>query len=100
MSGGRATLLGVGVPTLPGSVADGAGTARVRPESLTVSSDPAGSAAVASVAFLGAVSRVAITLADGVALTAQMPSSAARLLSTGDRVTVGVQPDGVLVVRD
>ena len=43
---------------------------------------------------------VAITLADGVALTAQMPSSAARLLSTGDRVTVGVQPDGVLVVRD
>lgn len=100
VSGGRATLLGVGVPTLPGSVADGAGTARVRPESLTVSGDPAGSAAVASVAFLGAVSRVAITLADGVALTAQMPSSAARLLSTGDRVTVGVQPDGVLVVRD
>ncbi|MGW0163282.1 ABC transporter ATP-binding protein [Mycobacterium sp. NPDC003323] len=95
--GGTAALLGCSVPALPGSVG-GAGVAMVRPESVTVHADPAGAATVASVAFLGAISRVNVTLADGSALYAQMNSSAARAFAPGDRVTVGLEPGGVLVV--
>jgi putative spermidine/putrescine transport system ATP-binding protein len=50
------------------------------------------------VAFLGPISRVFCTLADGTVINAQMTSSAARVFSPGDRVTVGVEPTGVLVV--
>lgn len=70
----------------------------VRPESVTVAADPSGSASVTSVAFLGPISRVHLTLADGTAVGAQMASSAARVFTPGDRVTVGVEPSGVLVV--
>lgn len=97
VSGGTAVLLGVSAPALPGSV-DGAGVAMVRPESVTVQADPAGAATVASVAFLGAISRVNVALADGSALYAQMNSSAARAFAPGDRVTVGLEAGGVLVV--
>ena len=71
----------------------------VRPESVTVAADPAGNAAVTSVAFLGPISRVYATLADGTVVGAQMASSAARAFAPGDRVTVGVEPTGVLVVE-
>ncbi len=95
---GRARLLGTSVPALAGSVPSGAGLAMVRPESVTVSADPAGSASVTSVAFLGPTSRVHVTLADGTAVDAQMASSAARAFAPGDRVSVGIEPTGVLVV--
>jgi putative spermidine/putrescine transport system ATP-binding protein len=95
---GRANLLGTSVPALTGSVTSGAGLAMVRPESVTVEADPSGSASVTSVAFLGPISRVHLTLADGTAVGAQMASSAARVFAPGDRVTVGVEPTGVLVV--
>ncbi|MEH3131327.1 MAG: ABC transporter ATP-binding protein [Mycolicibacterium neoaurum] len=98
VSGGTAGLLGVKVPALPGSV-DGTGVAMVRPESVTVQADPAGEATVVAVAFLGAISRVSVTLADGAALYAQMNSSAARAFAPGDRVTVGLEPGGVLVIE-
>lgn len=97
---GRVALLGTSVPALPGSVVSGAGLAMVRPESVTVTADAAGAATVASVAFLGPISRVHVTLADGTAVGAQMASSAARAFSPGDRVTVGVEPTGVLVVTN
>ena len=42
VSGGQAQLLGTSVPTLAGSIASGAGLAMVRPESVTVTADPAG----------------------------------------------------------
>ena len=51
-----------------------------------------------SVAFLGPISRVQCTLADGTIVGAQMASSAARAFTQGNRVTVGVEPTGVLVV--
>lgn len=98
VSDGTATLLGVSVPALPGSV-DGDGVAMVRPESVTVTADPGGAATVATVSFLGAITRVALTLPDGSPLSAQMSSSAARAFTPGDRVTVGVEPGGVLVTR-
>ena len=98
VSDGRARLLGTSVPALTGSVASGAGLAMVRPESVTVDADPSGTASVTSVAFLGPISRVHLTLADGTAVGAQMASSAARAFAPGDRVTVGVEPSGVLVV--
>jgi putative spermidine/putrescine transport system ATP-binding protein len=98
VSAGRAELLGASVPTLPGSIAAGTGLAMVRPEAVTVTADPAGAASVNSVAFLGPTSRVYVTLPDGASISAQMASSAARAFTAGDRVAVGVEPGGVLVV--
>ncbi|MGE2726216.1 ABC transporter ATP-binding protein [Mycolicibacterium pulveris] len=102
VSGGRAHLLGASVPTLPGSVPSGAGLAMVRPESVTITADPAGPATITSVAFLGAISRVHLTLPDGAVISAQMASSAARAFTPGDAATVGLEPGletgGVLVV--
>ncbi|MHC9294574.1 ABC transporter ATP-binding protein [Mycobacterium sp. LTG2003] len=98
VSGGRAHLLGVAVPTLPGSVTAGAGTAMVRPESVTVRADPAGAATVASVAFLGPISRVYVTLPDGAVIHAQMTSGQARAFEAGAAVSVGLETAPVLVV--
>ena len=95
---GRAELLGVSVPALAGSVASGTGVAMVRPESVTVTADHAGTAKVGAVSFLGAISRVTAFLADGSTINAQMASSAARAFAPGDPVTVGIEPGGVLVV--
>ena len=96
VSGGRAHLLGTSVPALQGSVAKG--LAMVRPESVTVSPDSSGTSTVSSVAFLGPISRVYCALPDGSVISAQMASSAARVFSPGDKVSVGVEPSGVLVV--
>ena len=41
------------MPTLEGSITAGSGLAKVRPESVTVSPDPAGTSTVSSVAVLG-----------------------------------------------
>ncbi len=98
VSGGQAHLLGTSVPVLEGSIPSGAGLAMVRPEALTITPDPAGTSSVASVAFLGSISRVHCTLQDGSLVTAQMASAHARGLVPGARVTVGVEPQGVLVV--
>lgn len=98
VSNGRAQLLGTSLPTLPGSVASGPGLAMVRPESVTVTADPAGTSTVSSVAFLGAISRVYAAMGDGTVICAQMGSPAARHLAPGDSVSVGVESDGVLVV--
>jgi putative spermidine/putrescine transport system ATP-binding protein len=99
VSGGRAQLLGTSVPTLEGSIAAGSGLAMVRPESVTVSSDPAGTSTVSSVAFLGPISRVYCTLQDGSVISAQMASAQARGFAPGAPVSVGVEPTGVLVVE-
>src|SRR6201991_2936692 len=48
-SSGDAQVLGARLPTLDGSIASGAGTAMVRPESVTVSADDAGAATIKSV---------------------------------------------------
>src|SRR6476661_5249193 len=97
VSGGQAHLLGTSVPALEGSVAKG--LAMVRPESVTITADPAGTATISSVAFLGAISRVYATLQDGSVISAQMASAGARVFSPGASVTVGIEPTGVLVVK-
>ncbi|MCW2759418.1 MAG: spermidine/putrescine transporter ATP-binding protein [Nocardioidaceae bacterium] len=100
VSGGNATVFGVSVPTLGGSISSGTGLAMVRPEAVTVtaSGQGGGSATVAAVAFLGPISRVQVTMPDGSIVNAQMSSSAAQQFRPGDSVTVGVEPTGVLVV--
>lgn len=98
VSGGQARLLGTSVPALSGSITAGTGLAMVRPESLTVTPAADGAATVSSVAFLGPISRVYCTLADGSVVGAQMSSSQARTFAPGQSVSVGVEPAGVLVV--
>ncbi|MEU0496991.1 ABC transporter ATP-binding protein [Mycobacterium sp. NPDC006124] len=98
VSDGRAAVLGVELPTLPGSITSGAGTAMVRPESVTVTADDTGAATVRSVAFLGPISRVYVELPDGSVVHAQLSSSQAREFSPGQKVAVGVRPSEVLVV--
>ncbi|WP_066902011.1 ABC transporter ATP-binding protein [Mycolicibacterium houstonense] len=98
VAGGRARVLGAEVPTLRGSVPSGPGTAMVRPESITVRRDPRGRAVVASVAFLGPISRVYLTLPDDSVIHAQLPSSQARAFEPGDPVIVGLEPAPVLVI--
>jgi putative spermidine/putrescine transport system ATP-binding protein len=71
----------------------------VRPEAVTVTAEPAGTATVSSVAFLGPISRAYLTMPDGSAINAQISGSAARAFTPGDRVTVGVEQSPVLVVR-
>lgn len=102
VSGGRAQLLGTAVPTLPGSITSGPGLAMVRPEAVTVTAGPAGGAGtpkVSSIAFLGPISRVYVAMPDGSVINAQISGAAARALTPGDPVTVGIEPGGVLVVR-
>ncbi|MEO3759591.1 ABC transporter ATP-binding protein [Mycobacterium sp. B14F4] len=98
VSDGCAQLMGTSLPTLARSITGGSGVAMVRPEAITVTADPAGASTVSSVAFLGPISRVHVTLPDGVVVTAQLASSAARAIAPGDAVTVGVQSGGVLVI--
>ncbi len=96
---GSADVLGTSVPVLPGS-ATGSGVALVRPESVRVVADAAGTASVVAVAFLGPVSRATLTLPDGTLVLAQLPSSEAAALETGQPVRVTVEPVPVLVVAD
>ncbi len=97
VSGDRARVLGGDVALVRGSVS-GSGVAMVRPESVTVEPAADGTATVASVNFLGPISRVYVDLPDGLQLMAQVPSSRASRLSPGDRVRVGVEDTPVLVV--
>ncbi|AKS31328.1 ABC transporter ATP-binding protein [Mycolicibacterium goodii] len=98
VSDGKARVLGTAVPTLAGSISAGAGTAMVRPESVVVQDDPNGTAAVASVAFLGPISRVYVNLPGGPVIHAQLPSSQARAFEAGQAVSVGIEPAPVLVI--
>jgi putative spermidine/putrescine transport system ATP-binding protein len=98
VTSGHAHLLGTSVPTLPGSIPSGAGTALLRPESVTVTADPEGTSTVKSVAFLGPISRVYVALADGAVIDAQLTSAAARGFEPGAPVTVGVDQTRLLVV--
>ncbi len=97
VSNGVAAVLGRDVPVLPGSTS-GAGHALVRPESVSVVADPVGTATVATVMFLGPLSRVTSTLADGTDVVAQLASSDALRLQPGDAVRLEVEPTPVLVV--
>lgn len=90
---GRVPLWGHPVAALPGSLSEG--VALVRPEAIRLTADPASTATVQSVAFLGAVSRVTVALEDGSSVLAQISGQS---FGPGDRVTLTVHTDGVLVV--
>jgi putative spermidine/putrescine transport system ATP-binding protein len=95
---GHAEVLGSRVPLVAGSLAEGPGTAMVRPESVAL--DPAGvpNATVTSVNFLGPVSRVHLEVDGAGALMAAVASQVAVALSPGDRIRVHVEPTPLLVV--
>jgi putative spermidine/putrescine transport system ATP-binding protein len=95
--GDVAVVLGQQVPVLPGS-ATGSGHALVRPEAVSVVADAAGPATVATVMFLGPLSRVTCTLPDGTAVVAQLPSTEALRLQPGDPVRLEIASEPVLVI--
>ena len=97
VEGQEAMVLGQSVPVLPGSAESG-GVALVRPESVSVVADPSGTARVTTVMFLGPLSRVTCTLADGTEVVAQLASADALRLTPGDPVRLEVAPSPVLVV--
>jgi translation initiation factor IF-1 len=70
----------------------------VRPESVRLEPEPDGPATVATVSFLGALSRVTVSLADGTEVLAQTGSDMAARLGIGDRVRVELAPTPVLVI--
>lgn len=94
---GTASVLGREVPVLPGSTS-GPGHALVRPESVSVVQDADGPAEVRTVMFLGPLSRVTCTMADGTDVVAQLASSDALRLEPGDAVRLEVAASPVLVV--
>jgi putative spermidine/putrescine transport system ATP-binding protein len=98
VSDGVAVVLGASVPTVPGSITSGSGTAMVRPESVSVAPSATGTASVVSVGFLGPISRVYLLTQAGESLMAQLPSSLAVGLAPQDRVEVTIAPTPVLVV--
>jgi putative spermidine/putrescine transport system ATP-binding protein len=99
--GGQVTVRGVTLPVVGQTVADGPAVALIRPEAVTVAEPgtwEAGPLAgtVIAVTFLGATSRVSVDLGD-VTVLAQMATADAAALSAGDRVTLALRPDPVLV---
>ena len=97
VEGDTAHVLDTRLPLLAGS-ASGEGVALVRPEAVSLVADPNGHATIASVAFLGPVSRATATLSDGTLVVAQLASQAAMRLAIGERVRVEIAGGPVLVV--
>ena len=97
VEGDTAHVLDTRLPLLAGS-ASGEGVALVRPEAVSLVADRDGHATIASVAFLGPVSRATATLSDGTLVVAQLASQAAMRLSIGERVRVEIAGGPVLVV--
>jgi putative spermidine/putrescine transport system ATP-binding protein len=97
VTGEVAVVLGQQVPVLPGS-ATGPGHALIRPEAVSVVADVAGPATVATVMFLGPLSRVTCSLADGTDVVAQLASSDALRLQPGDPVRLEIASEPVLVI--
>ncbi|MFF0222234.1 ABC transporter ATP-binding protein [Streptomyces sp. NPDC004629] len=71
----------------------------VRPEAVRVSADEAGTARVAATAFLGAVVRVTVRLADGTEAKADLPAHEAAGLGAGCTVRVSLPERPVLVAE-
>ncbi len=97
VEGDTAHVLDTRLPLLAGS-ASGEGVALVRPEAVSLVADQNGHATIASVAFLGPVSRATATLSDGTLVVAQLASQAAMRLAIGERVRVEIAGGPVLVV--
>src|ERR1019366_1588162 len=97
VSNGVIEILGVKVPTLAGSISSGAGIALVRPETLKIILNPAGSGRIFAASFLGASCRLTIDLPDHSRIVAQVPSSDAAQLGAGANVDVSFRSNPVFV---
>lgn len=71
----------------------------VRPEAIHVNADDAGDARVVGTAFLGAVVRVSVRLADGTEVKADLPTHEATTLGAGVAVRVSLPERPVLVAE-
>jgi putative spermidine/putrescine transport system ATP-binding protein len=89
---GHAEVLGVRIPLLAGSVDSGPVTVLVRPESVHLTPDPDGGAAVLAASFLGALCRVQVQLPGGEVVLAQLSAADAAALGPGTPVRVDVRP--------
>ena len=101
VTGGRADVLGVRLPLVDASAADGAATALGRPEAVTIAV-PSGAAGpldgqVVATAFLGAISRVTVDLGENGTVLVQLPTSDAAGFPIGGPARLGLRGDPVLV---
>ncbi len=94
---GHIEILGVKVPTLAGSIASGTGVALVRPETLQITPNSAGSGRVFAASFLGASCRVTLDMPNQNRVVAQVPSSFAEQLRAGTNVEVSFKSSAVFV---
>ncbi|MFD7082769.1 MULTISPECIES: ABC transporter ATP-binding protein [unclassified Streptomyces] len=70
----------------------------VRPENVTATADPEGTATVVAASFFGAVTRLHLDLPGGTSVKADLPSRDAGELAPGARAAVGLTERPVLVV--
>jgi putative spermidine/putrescine transport system ATP-binding protein len=97
LAGGEVQLLGTRRPVADAAPAPGVVVALVRPESLVVAADPAGSGRVVTRTFSGASTRVLVALRDGVEVRVDVPSAGSADLTPGTAVTVTPADRPVLV---
>jgi putative spermidine/putrescine transport system ATP-binding protein len=95
---GTVEVLGQRLPA-DGEVSDGAVDVLVRPEAVHVRPDEQGSARVVATAFLGAVVRITVRLADGIEAKADLPAHEATGLGAGSAVRVSLPERPVLVAE-
>jgi putative spermidine/putrescine transport system ATP-binding protein len=97
--GGRVEVAGTALP-VDGEIPAGGGAVEVliRPENITATPDPEGTATVVSASFFGSVTRVLLDLPGGGSLKADLPSRDAGALTPGVRATVRPAERPVLVV--
>ncbi|MEU5797757.1 ABC transporter ATP-binding protein [Streptomyces sp. NPDC047813] len=93
---GTVEVLGQRLPA-DGEAPDGAVDVLVRPENLRVRADGQGGARVVATAFLGAVVRLTVRLADGTEAKADLPAHEAAGLGAGAAVTASLPKRPVLV---
>ncbi|MEU9342346.1 ABC transporter ATP-binding protein [Streptomyces sp. NPDC048278] len=94
---GTVEVLGQRLPVDGQAPAAGEADVLVRPEAVQVRGDGAGTATVVATAFLGAVVRVTVRLADGTEAKADLPAHDAAELGAGSAVTVSLPERPVLV---
>jgi putative spermidine/putrescine transport system ATP-binding protein len=97
LAGGEVRLLGTGRPVAGAAPPSGPVVALVRPESLLVAADPAGTGRVVTRTFSGASTRVLVALPDGVEVRVDVASAASADLTPGTAVTVTPADRPVLV---
>jgi putative spermidine/putrescine transport system ATP-binding protein len=95
---GRVDVLGASLPLLEGSASSGAVEVLVRPESVRLAVDPAATARVLAVSFLGSVCRAQVALPTDELVVAQLSASDAAELTPGTAVRISVVPAPVFAI--